>query len=175
MGLQLVLTWGILPLSQRQRLLSDREQATENRTMETSTVNNADTTLATLAQARQIAESERNTILGKIAEIDQQRQVLADRLAALNSALGSNGRTSSGRTRSSGGALNETSQKILDKMTPGAKYTYKELEEFSELTYQNAHGSRYHAIKRLVDGGFIQNPARSTYIRPVAPTSTDNG
>ena len=144
--------------------------------METATVNNADATLATLAAARQNAETERNTILGKIAEIDQQRQGLADRLAAINAALGSpNVATRNGRARSSGGALNETSQKILDKMTPGEKYTYKQLEEFSELTYANAHGSRYHAIKRLVDGGFIQHSSRSVYIRPIAPTIADNG
>ena len=150
------------------------ETATINATDNaTETVNNsADVTLATLAAARQNAETERNTILGKLAEIDQQRQGLADRLAALNTALGSPnvGKGSSGgRARREDSETSISGQKILAKMREfpaDHTFTYKDLEAFTEITRDGGHGARYHAIKRLLSDGSIIQAGRSAYKLP---------
>lgn len=148
--------------------------------METATINNAtetvsaDVTLATLAAARQTAETERNTILGKLAEIDQQRQGLADRLAALNTALGSPNvakGSSSGRARREDSETSVSGQKILAKMREfpaDHTFAYKDLEAFTEITRDGGHGARYHAIRRLLADGSIIQSGRSAYKLPAS-------
>lgn len=149
--------------------------------METATVNNAETvnadaTLATLAAARQNAENERNTILGKLAEIDQQRQALTDRLGALNSALGAPvnvGRSSSARAPRADSETSVSGQKILAKMREfpaDHTFAYKDLEAFTEITREGGHGARYHAIRRLLADGSIIQSGRSAYKLPAPAT-----